>query len=172
MAEIHFTSTTTRRAVGRPRSKANEVLPVYGLTCGSLSFREGLKPYEVGTIDRALAIIGRTLRTSLTTFSDPAAVKDYMRLALGGEAAERFGVLFLDSQNRALAFEILFNGTLTQTSVILAHNHPSGGITPSKADHALTNTLMAALALVDVRVFDHIIVGGAEALSMAEMGLL
>jgi DNA repair protein RadC len=98
-------------------------------------------------------------------------------------------VLFLDVQNKLLAMEELFRGTLTQTSVyprevviralhhhaaavVLAHNHPSGTVQPSRADEALTHTLKAALALVDVRVLDHIIVGAGQALSMAEKGLL
>lgn len=177
------------RAASRPRNKSSEALPAYGMACSVLSFREGLAARELGTIDRAMAIIGRTLRTPPAAMLDPEAVKDYMRLALGGETVERFGVLYLDSQNRAVAFEIVFNGTLTQTSVhpreivraallhgaaavILAHNHPSGSVKPSRADEALTQTLKATLSLVDVRVLDHVIVGGSDTLSMAERGLL
>jgi DNA repair protein RadC len=98
-------------------------------------------------------------------------------------------VLFLDSQHRAIAFESMFRGTISQTSVhpgevvrsallhhaaavILGHNHPSGRVQPSRADETLTQTLKAALALVDVRVLDHVIVGGGKALSMAERGLV
>ena len=98
-------------------------------------------------------------------------------------------MLFLDAQNRLLAMEEMFRGTLTQTSVyprevalrtlhhqasavVLAHNHPSGTVQPSAADESLTNTLKAALALLDVRVLDHIIVGPGQALSMAERGLM
>ena len=98
-------------------------------------------------------------------------------------------MLFLDSQHRLLAMEELFRGTLNQTSVyprevvqralhhhaaavVLAHNHPSGDVEPSRADEALTQTLKAALALVDVRVLDHIVVGPGKALSMAERGLI
>jgi DNA repair protein RadC len=97
--------------------------------------------------------------------------------------------LFLDVQNRLLEMEELFRGTLSQTSVyprevvkralhhgaaavVLAHNHPSGSVQPSRADVALTQTLKAALALVDVRVLDHIIIGQGETLSMAERGLV
>lgn len=96
---------------------------------------------------------------------------------------------FLDNQNRLLATEELFRGTLSQTSVyprevvmralhhqsaavVFSHNHPSGSVQPSRADEHLTQTLKAALALVDVRVLDHIIVGQGQALSMAEQGLL
>ena len=122
-------------------------------------------------------------------FSSPGALKHYLQLHLAAKAHEVFAVLFLDAQNRLLAMEELFRGTLTQTSVyprevvlralkhgsasvVLAHNHPSGTVQPSRADEALTQTLKAALALVDVRVLDHVIVAQGEALSMAEKGLL
>jgi DNA repair protein RadC len=122
-------------------------------------------------------------------FATPDAVKTYVRLHLAGEACERFAVLFLNSQNMLIALEIMFNGTLTQTSVyprevvraalahgaaavVLAHNHPSNTVQPSRADEALTRTLKDALALVDVRVLDHIVVGGDQSLSFAECGLL
>lgn len=122
-------------------------------------------------------------------FSSPGAVKHYLQLHLAAREHEVFAVLFLDAQNRLLAMEELFRGTLTQTSVyprevvlralkhgsaavVLAHNHPSGTVQPSRADEALTQTLKAALALVDVRVLDHVIVAQGEALSMAEKGLL
>ena len=122
-------------------------------------------------------------------FDSPKAVRDYLQLQLGARSHEVFAVLFLDSQNRLLAMEELFRGTLTQTSVyprevvlralhhqaaavVLAHNHPSGTVQPSRADEALTQTLKAALALVDVRVLDHFIVTRDRAASMAEMGLM
>ncbi|MBC7702610.1 MAG: hypothetical protein H7274_01530, partial [Rhodoferax sp.] len=110
-------------------------------------------------------------------------------LQLGARPHEVFAVIFMDVQNRLLAMEEMFRGTLTQTSVyprevvvralhhqcaavVLAHNHPSGSVQPSRADEALTQTLKSALALVDVRVLDHVIVGMGETLSMAERGLL
>jgi DNA repair protein RadC len=97
--------------------------------------------------------------------------------------------LFLDAQNRLIAAEELFRGTLTQTSVypreilkralhhnaaavILAHNHPSGVTEPSRADELLTRALREALQQVDVRVLDHLIVAGHQSLSFAERGLL
>jgi DNA repair protein RadC len=102
---------------------------------------------------------------------------------------EVFAVMFLDVQHRMLAMEEMFKGTLSQTSVyprevvkralhhqasavVLAHNHPSGSVQPSRADEALTQTLKAALALIDVRVLDHIIVAQGQSLSMAERGLV
>jgi DNA repair protein RadC len=124
-----------------------------------------------------------------TVLSDPAAVKEYLQLQLAQRSHEVFAVLFLDAQNKLLTMKEMFHGTLSQTSVyprevviaalhhqaaavVLAHNHPSGSVQPSRADEALTRTLKAALALVDVRVLDHIIVGPGQALSMAEQGLL
>lgn len=167
----------------------SEAIPAYGLGTGVLSFRHGLAARERNAIDRALAIVGRALRVPNIQMHSPDAVKDYLLLTLGGERHECFGVLYLDSQNRFVAFENHFVGTLTQTSVhpreivlaalrhdasavILAHNHPSGVMYPSKADEALTQFIKNALHLVDVRVLDHVIVGGAEAVSMAERGLV
>ena len=122
-------------------------------------------------------------------FDSPQAVQHYLQLHLAGRTHEVFAVLFLDSGNRLIAMEELFRGTLTQTSVyprevalralhhhaaavILAHNHPSGGVQPSRADEAITQNLKSALALIDVRVLDHVIVAPGQALSMAEKGLI
>jgi DNA repair protein RadC len=122
-------------------------------------------------------------------FGSPGAVKQYLQLRLAARPHEVFAVLFLDAQNRLVALEELFRGTLTQTSVyprevvqqclhhraaavVLAHNHPSGTVQPSRADEALTQTLKTALALVDVRVLDHVIVAPGGAFSMAEHGLI
>jgi DNA repair protein RadC len=118
-----------------------------------------------------------------------AAVRGYLRLRMQDLAHECFYCVFLDAQNRVIAAEELFRGTLTQTSVyprevvrtalargaaavILAHNHPSGTAEPSRADEFLTQSLKAALALVDVRVLDHLVVGAAGVTSFAERGLL
>ena len=125
-------------------------------------------------------------RDALTS---PQQVRDYLCLKLGGMTREVFVVLFLDAQNRVMAQEELFAGTLTQTSVyprevvkralhhnsaavIFAHNHPSGVAEPSRADELLTKALKDALALVDVRVLDHFVIAGNAALSFAERGLL
>jgi len=119
----------------------------------------------------------------------PEAVRDYLRLSLGGRSYEVFVGLFLDSQNRVLAAEELFRGTLAQTSVyprevvkaalarnaaamIFAHNHPSGVAEPSRADELLTQALKQALALVDIRTLDHFVVAGGRLTSFAERGLL
>jgi DNA repair protein RadC len=125
-------------------------------------------------------------RDALTS---PQQVRDYLCLKLGGMTREVFVVLFLDAQNRVVAQEELFAGTLTQTSVyprevvkralhhnaaavIFAHNHPSGVAEPSRADEVLTKALKNALALVEVRVLDHFVIAGNVALSFAERGLL
>jgi len=122
-------------------------------------------------------------------FDSPEAVKHYLQLHIGSRAYEVFAVLFLDAQHRLIVLEELFRGTLTQTSVyprevvtralhhqaaavVLSHNHPSGSIEPSRADESLTQTLGAALALIDVRVLDHVIVSAGQSFSMAEKGLL
>lgn len=119
----------------------------------------------------------------------PQAVRDYLRLALAARSYEVFVGLFLDSQNRLLATEELFRGTLAQTSVyprevvkaalarnaaamIFAHNHPSGLAEPSRADELLTLALKQALSLVDVRTLDHFVVAGGRLTSLAERGLL
>ena len=123
------------------------------------------------------------------SLASPAAVRGYLRLRMQDLAHECFYCVFLDAQNRVIAAEELFRGTLTQTSVyprevvkhalghnaaavILAHNHPSGVAEPSLQDQALTRTLAEALALVDVRVLDHFIVAPGACLSFAERGLL
>jgi DNA repair protein RadC len=121
--------------------------------------------------------------------SSPQQVRDYLRLKLANLPREVFVVLFLDAQNRLIATEEMFSGTLTQTSVyprevvkrvlhynaasvMFAHNHPSGVAKQSRADEMITQELKKALALVDVRVLDHFIVAGNETLSFVEIGLL
>ncbi|MCB1959681.1 MAG: DNA repair protein RadC [Rhodocyclaceae bacterium] len=120
-------------------------------------------------------------------FDSPDSVRAWLRLKLGRLEHESFMVVMLDAQNRLIRAETLFRGTLTQTSVyprevvklalqhnaaslILAHNHPSGCAEPSNADHALTRTLRDALALIDVRVLDHLVVTHSSVTSFAERG--
>ena len=142
----------------------------------------------VAVLELARRALAEQLRTQ-PVFETPGAVKDYVQLQLGQRPHEVFAALFLDSQHRLIALEELFRGTLSQTSVyprevalralhhhaaavVLTHNHPSGSVQPSRADEVLTQTLKTALALLDVRVLDHVIVGPGQALSMAEQGLL
>ena len=124
-----------------------------------------------------------------TLLNSPAKVRDYLRLRLGPLHQEVFVGLFLDAQNRLIAAEDLFRGTLSQTSVyprevvkralalnaaaiVFAHNHPSGVAEPSRADEMLTRALKDALQLLDVRVLDHLVVTQAGVVSFAERGLL
>jgi DNA repair protein RadC len=179
---------------------AQELIDSFGGIAGLLhTDAEALKrikglggPAKRAELVAVLELARRALAQQLKereVFSSPDAVKHYLQLHLAAKAHEVFAVLFLDAQNRLLAMEELFRGTLTQTSVyprevvlralhrqaaavVLAHNHPSGTVQPSRADEALTQTLKAALALVDVRVLDHVIVAPGQALSMAERGWL
>jgi len=160
--------------------------------CSAVQELPGWGPCGYRRLQAALEMGKRMLREDLgggTALDGPRKVQRYLGLALGRCGHEVFTVLFLDSQNRLIALEEMFRGTLTQTSVyprevvkqalrhncaavILAHNHPSGVAEPSRADEALTRALQSALALVDVRVLDHIVVAGPRAVSFAERGLL
>ena len=153
---------------------------------------KGLGPAKRAEIVAVLELARRALASQLqekTMFSNPQAIRDYLQLQLGSRDHEIFAVLFLDSAHRLIVLEELFRGTLTQTSVyprevviralalnaanvVLAHNHPSGTAQASRADEAITQTLKAALGLIDVRVLDHFIVTATQAVSMAELGLL
>ena len=121
--------------------------------------------------------------------TNPNAVRDYLRLLFRGRQYESFAVLYLDSQNRLIASEELFHGTLNQTSVyprevvkralaqncaavVFSHCHPSGVAEPSRADELLTSALKQALALVDIRVLDHMVVAEHAVVSFAERGLI
>jgi DNA repair protein RadC len=161
-------------------------------TVQTLQTVKGLGPAKQAELLAVFEMARRALSQRLKereAFHTPGAVKQYLQLQLAHKNHEVFAVLFLDNQNRMLAMEELFRGTLSQTSVyprevvlralhhqaaavVLSHNHPSGSVQPSRADEHLTQTLKASLALVDVRVLDHIIVGQGQALSMAEQGLL
>jgi DNA repair protein RadC len=161
-------------------------------TVQSLQLVKGLGPAKQAELLAVFELARRALSQRLKereAFHTPGAVKQYLQLQLAHKNHEVFAVLFLDSQNRMLALEELFRGTLSQTSVyprevvlralhhqaaavVLSHNHPSGSVQPSRADEHLTQTLKASLALVDVRVLDHIIVGQGQTLSMAEQGLM
>ena len=122
-------------------------------------------------------------------FESPHAVTQFLQMHLAHHPREVFAVMFLDAQHRLLHFQEMFQGTLSQASVyprevvklslqlgaaavVLAHNHPSGSVEPSRADERLTLSLQSALQLVDVRVLDHIIVAPGQACCLAERGVL
>lgn len=123
------------------------------------------------------------------TLSSPTDSAKFLQLRLAGERNEAFGALFLDNKHRVIEYDELFRGTIdgaavyprvvvqkclevNAAAVILAHNHPSGHVEPSEADKAITRRLQDALALIDVRVLDHIVVGTEGWVSLAERGLL
>jgi len=153
---------------------------------------KGLGPAKTAQFAAAFEILRRSLDEKLkerSALTSPGAVRDYLRFTLGQREHEVFVCIWLDAQHKVISFEELFEGTLTQTSVyprevvktalvrnaaavIFAHNHPSGVAQPSQADELLTRNLKEALALVEVKVLDHFIVAGNQAISFAERGLL
>ncbi len=148
------------------------------------------------TIDERIDELSTTLAALLETklkrglaYSNPADVKRYLAAELCTEQHEVFMAMFLDSRHRLIVTARMFNGTIdgctvhprllvkraldeNAAAVILGHNHPSGVPEPSAADEQLTRTLKEALALVDVRLLDHIVVAGMNSVSMAERGLM
>ena len=140
-------------------------------------------------IRMAVGIINHRFGLKRASLNSPTLVRDYLKLTLTDKTHEVFVCVFLDAQNRVIAVDELFRGTLTQTSVyprevvkaalhhncaavILAHNHPSGVPEPSHADQLLTANLKQTLALVDVKVLDHFIIAADQTLSFAECGRL
>jgi DNA repair protein RadC len=121
--------------------------------------------------------------------TSPTDTKDYLTVKMHEFEHEVFGAIFLDTQHSILSFDLLFRGTIDSSSVhprevvkqalrynaaavIFAHNHPSGVAEPSRADEMITRRLVEALAMIDVRVLDHFVVGGTEVVSFAERGLM
>ena len=177
---------------------ARELLTQYGgvthmLEAGAeLEAIKGLGPAKRAQFAAAIELARRALQEQLKqnpALTSPTAVRDYLRLRLASRKEEAFVCIWLDAQHRALGIEEPFRGTLTQTSVypreivkaalrlnaaavIFAHNHPSGVAQPSRSDELLTRDLREALSLVEVKVLDHFIVAGHQALSFAERGLL
>ena len=153
---------------------------------------KGLGKAKRAQFSAVIELARRSLKEDLrsgTALTSPGAVRDYLKLALGALPHEVFICIWLDAQHRAIKFQEAFRGTLTQTSVypreivkqalatnaaavIFAHNHPSGVAQPSQADELLTRNLRDALALVEVKVLDHFIIAGSQAISFAERGLL
>ncbi len=158
----------------------------------TFSQQPGMGPAKYAQLQAVMEMARRALAEQIkqgAIMDSPQSVKDYLRLSMRSMPYEVFVVIFLDAQHRALATEELFRGTLTQASVyprevvkralfhnaaavIFAHNHPSGTAEPSKADGTLTQSLKQALALVDINVLDHFVIGSEDVVSFAERGLI
>ena len=140
-------------------------------------------------VQQAIVLLERRVFKAGPLLERPAAVRDYLRLKLVAEPNEIFVVVFMNSMHDVLAVEPMFHGTINATSVyprvvlqralqlnaaavIFAHQHPSGTTEPSNADRLLTEQLKTALALIDVRVLDHFVIGQGTPYSFAESGLL
>ena len=158
----------------------------------SLMVRDAQGRYLLATVEQILEAARQAIERKMqrgTSFTSPAAVKEYLRAKRAGFEHEVFAVLFMDTQHRLIEYAEMFRGTidgasvyprelvkealrLNAAAVIVSHNHPSGNPEPSGADRALTQRLKEALGLVDVRVLDHVIVAGSDTTSLAERGLL
>ncbi|HHF2995781.1 TPA: DNA repair protein RadC [Vibrio diabolicus] len=148
-------------------------------------------PFETSELNELLEHAAEALAVKYKregTFTNQTKVKEYLKLKLGAHDREVFAVMFLDNQHQLISFEELFFGTIDAASiyprevlktalnhnaaaVIFAHNHPSGIAEPSQADKRITQRLIDALKLVDIRVLDHIVVGEG-CVSFAEKGLI
>ena len=144
---------------------------------------------EYATIVKAHGIIRQKYLRESEVLSSPELTRKFLSLHLAHEQFEVFGVLWLDNRHKVLETVNLFNGTVDGAAVyprvvatsalrhkasacILFHNHPSGNPEPSQADISLTKRLKESLALIDVRVLDHLVIGGNESISLVERGLL
>ncbi len=180
------TANTSSKRRGRPPKRVEPtIVPAEPLSC--------IHHLDLRTrraIERAAKLLEESAIYRVEAMNSPAAVQTYLKMKMAGLEHEEFHVIWLDAQNRLIAFDCLFSGTLTQVSVhprevvkaamrhnaaacILAHNHPSGIPEPSPADEILTRTLKETLSMVDVKILDHFIVSGNNTpLSFAERGLL
>jgi len=144
---------------------------------------------DLNTIEEAINLLGNSLKTFGPAIDGTKRAKEFLTLQMAGLEHEVFGVMFLNTQSQLIEFEILFTGTINQaavyprevakrallhnaTSVILAHNHPSGSNKASESDKRITEALRNGLGLLDIRVLDHIIVARKETFSFADNGLM
>jgi DNA repair protein RadC len=150
---------------------------------GSFCAHHGLGQAKFAQLQAVLEIARRHLQAELQrsdSLENPEATRRFLCSRLRHHPYEVFACLFLDNRHRVIAFEEMFRGTIDGASVhqhnaaavILAHNHPSGVAEPSRADIQLTRRLTDALALVDIRVLDHLVIGDGDGVSLAERGLL
>ena len=192
LAVMLRTGLQGKSAVDLGRELLTRFHGIAGLLGADLSGIKGLGPAKRAQLEAAIELARRSLEEKLKekpVLTSPGAVRDFLRLTLNRRQEEVFVCIWLDAQHRVVESQQAFTGTLTQTSVypreivkaalarnaaavIFAHNHPSGAAQPSQADELLTRNLKEALALVDVKVLDHFIVAGSQAISFAERGLL
>jgi DNA repair protein RadC len=192
LAVVLRTGVRGKSAVELGRELLARFKGIAGLFGADLSEVKGLGPAKRAQFAAAVELARRSIEEGLKAapaLTSPGAVRDYLKLALGSRPHEVFVCIWLDAQHRVIEYQEAFEGTLTQTSVypreivkaalaknaaavIFAHNHPSGAAQPSQADELLTRNLREALALVEVKVLDHFIVAGSQAISFAERGLL
>lgn len=152
-------------------------------------FAAALPPSAQQTIREALTLLACRLREPGASFTSADAVRDWLRLQFATQEREIFTVLWLDNQHRLIAHDTLFLGTINAITLhprevvksglkhnaaaaILAHNHPSGEAEPSHADRLITGRLKQILELVDIRLLDHLVVGGMNIVSFSERGWL
>lgn len=156
----------------------------------SLYVRSNSRRYKVASgdeiVEAARAVVGQRMRRG-TSFTDPKKAKEFFRDKLSGLQREVFAAAFLDSRHRLIEYAELFQGTIDGAEVhprevvrhairtncaaiIIGHNHPSGSVEPSAADRAVTAQLKQVLSLVDVRLLDHVVVGGHQTTALAERG--
>ncbi|MET0210666.1 MAG: DNA repair protein RadC [Burkholderiaceae bacterium] len=178
---------------------AQALLDRYGGVAGllrvepaSLADIKGMGPAKQAALTAVLEIARRALRQPLTeapVFESAQFVRTYLRLHFDGLKTECFAVMFLDVRHRLIALETMFQGSLSHTivyprdvvkralaldaaAVILVHNHPSGHTDPSPQDIQMTQAMIAALALIEVKVLDHFIIGAGEPTSLTDLGYL
>jgi DNA repair protein RadC len=139
--------------------------------------------------ERAQALMAQRVRAGAPVFDSPSKTREFLRLRLGSLEHEVFSALFLTTRHRLIEYVELFRGTIDGASVyprevvkealarnaaavVVAHGHPSTDPTPSRADEIVTQKLRDALALVEIRLLDHIVASASGCVSMAELGLM
>ncbi|MEN1726996.1 MAG: DNA repair protein RadC [Pseudomonadota bacterium] len=195
LAIVLRTGTQGRSALDLARALIAHFDGLRGLLDSSLEQiceQPGLGPAKYAQIHAAMELARRHLRETMMrgeALTSPQATRRYLTAALRDRPHEVFCALMLDTRHRVIAFEELFSGTIDSAHVhprvvveralskraaamIVAHNHPSGIAEPSQADLAITRRLRDALALVDIRLLDHFIVGDGDVVSLAERGLV
>ncbi|BFM04955.1 RadC family protein [Halioxenophilus aromaticivorans] len=189
------TGCAGKSAVDLARELMQEFGSLRGLLCASQADfcqAQGLGPAKYAQLQAVMEMAKRNLAEVLErgdALTDPNQVRNYLKAQLRHQPSEVFCVLYLDSQHQLIRFEPLFYGTIdaaavycrevvrkclehNAAAVIFAHNHPSGVAEPSLSDRQLTDRLIQALGLVDIRVLDHMVVGDKRVVSFAERGWL